>query len=180
MAQLINLTSEALQATVRRLLPSQQGFGEDLQATNVVTPIIDLTPTAEGSALEPALQRAWDFSTGANIVSTTKTTLINTSGFWKVDLTALLRLSSASQLVWRVSIEDSAGTSKDVWLFSSNNAPSAGDVDSTMQDTFYVFLRAGDILTAQAGLAGHEMAIWYRQVADVNGNLVQPSGFTPQ
>ena len=45
MAQLINLTSEALQATIRRLLPSQQGFGEDLQATNVVTPIIDLTPT---------------------------------------------------------------------------------------------------------------------------------------
>ena len=160
MAQIINLTSEALQATIRRLLPSQQGFGEDLQATNVVTPIIDLTPTAEGSGLEPALQRAWDFSTGATIVSTTKTTLISNSGFWKVDLTALLRLSSASQLVWRVQIEDPAGTAKDVWLFSSNNAPSAGDVDSTMQDTFYVFLRAGDILTATAGLAGHEMAIW--------------------
>ena len=49
MAQLISITSEALQATVRRLLPSQQGFGEDLQATTVVTPIIDLTPSAEGS-----------------------------------------------------------------------------------------------------------------------------------
>ena len=51
MAQIINITSEALQATIRRLLPSQQGFGEDLQATNVVQPIIDLTPTAEGTVL---------------------------------------------------------------------------------------------------------------------------------
>ena len=178
MPEITSITSEALQATIRRLLPSQQGFGNDLQATNLITPIIDLTPTAEGSALEPLLQRAWDFSTGSNIVGTTKTTIISTSGFWKVDLNALLRLSSASSLVWRVAIEDSAGTSKDVWVFSSNNTPSAGDVDSTMQETFIVYLRAGDILTATAGLAGHEISIWYRQVADVSGNLTQPLGFT--
>ena len=51
MAQLISITSEALQATIRRLLPSQQGFGEDLQASNVITPVIDVTPTAEGLSL---------------------------------------------------------------------------------------------------------------------------------
>ena len=41
------VTSEALQSTVRRLLPSQQGFGSDLEATNLIQPVIDLTPTAE-------------------------------------------------------------------------------------------------------------------------------------
>ena len=45
------ITSEALQAVIRRLLPSQRGFGDDLQATNLITPIIDLTPTAEGSSI---------------------------------------------------------------------------------------------------------------------------------
>ena len=42
MAEIIRITSEALQATIRRLLPSQTGFGDDLQATNLITPIIDL------------------------------------------------------------------------------------------------------------------------------------------
>jgi len=56
--QIIRLTSEALQASIRRLLPSQQGFGLDLEATNVITPIIDLTPTAEGSELRQDLQSA--------------------------------------------------------------------------------------------------------------------------
>ena len=58
MAQITTVTSEALQATLRRLLPSQQGFGEDLQASNVITPIIDLTPSAEGSILPDYLQTA--------------------------------------------------------------------------------------------------------------------------
>ena len=58
MAQITQITSEALQATIRRLLPSQQGFGEDLQASNVITPIIDLTPTAEGSSLSENLSTA--------------------------------------------------------------------------------------------------------------------------
>ena len=62
MSQIIRITSEALQATVRRLLPSQQGFGEDLQASNVITPVIDLTPTAEGSQLPIDFARALGLS----------------------------------------------------------------------------------------------------------------------
>ena len=62
MAQLIRITSEALQATVRRLLPSQQGFGEDLEASNVIQPIIDLTPTAEGNQLPFNLASAINFT----------------------------------------------------------------------------------------------------------------------
>ena len=61
MAQITNVTSEALQATLRRLLPSQQGFGEDLQASNVITPVIDLTASAEGSALPIELSTALAF-----------------------------------------------------------------------------------------------------------------------
>jgi hypothetical protein len=40
MAQIKSVVSESLQATIRRLLPSQSGFTEDLQAQNVIVPVI--------------------------------------------------------------------------------------------------------------------------------------------
>ena len=49
--EIITVNSEALQTQIRDLLPSQAGFGSELQATNVITPIIDLTSAAEGSGL---------------------------------------------------------------------------------------------------------------------------------
>ena len=44
-----SVTSEALQLKLRQLLPSQQGFGTDLTASNTIVPVIDLTAAAEGS-----------------------------------------------------------------------------------------------------------------------------------
>ena len=73
MAQITSVTSEALQATIRRLLPSQQGFGEDLQASNVIFPIIDLTPTAEGSVLGTNLQTAIAFGSITSINANSST-----------------------------------------------------------------------------------------------------------
>ena len=85
MAQIIRITSEALQATIRRLLPSQQGFGEDLQASNVIQPIIDLTPTAEGSSVPSYLQRAAAYgSQTAFSVSNTTSSLVTGGGFYRI------------------------------------------------------------------------------------------------
>ena len=58
--ELAQVTSNNLEATVRNLLPSVSGFGSRLGAQNVIVPIIDLTPTAEGSVLPVQLQTAWD------------------------------------------------------------------------------------------------------------------------
>ena len=44
--EIITVNSEALQTQIRDLLPSQNGFGSELQASNVITPIIDLTAAA--------------------------------------------------------------------------------------------------------------------------------------
>ena len=85
MAQIIRITSEALQATIRRLLPSQQGFGEDLQASNVIQPIIDLTPSAEGSETRQDLQSALAFGSVTLFqVFNGSSTVINTPGFFRV------------------------------------------------------------------------------------------------
>jgi len=178
MPQIRQVVSESLQSTVRRLLPSQQGFTEDLQATNVITPIIDLTPTAEGSLLPEYLQSAWDFSTGHSTVTGTTSTLISNSGFWIVDVVAYAATGSAAT-GGSIQITDSL-TTKVVWELNVLAAPATNFNAFVQNERFSVYLRAGDSLTATSNAANVNLDISYRNVADVNGNLKNPLGFVTQ
>jgi len=176
--QIIRITSEALQATVRRLLPSQQGFGLDLEATNVVTPIIDLTPTAEGSALPEMLQTALSFDDLTTFsITGGSSTIVSTPGFWRVY--AMLE------------VQHPAGSSVDNAL-SINNGLSTKDIISTISDNFgqdntistnivdiVVLLTAGDSLVGSTTARNNLNGV-VRQIADINGNLVNPSGYTSE
>ncbi len=178
MPQIISITSEALQATIRRLLPSQQGFGEDLQASNVVTPIIDLTPSAEGSVLGTNLQTALAFgSNTAFDVVNTSTNLVATAGFYRVFGTATTFSSTTTRLGGAFRITDGT-TTKIVWEFAQETN-SVGTVTSYSYD-FVVFLRSGDTLSAISNSADTNLVGSTRQIADVNGDLVNPSGFVSQ
>ena len=177
MAQIIGITSEALQATIRRLLPSQQGFGEDLQASNVIQPIIDLTPSAEGETTAEYLQRAWDFSTGHNTVTNTTTTIINTPGFWQIDLSVVHNPSGSNQST-TISLTDGL-SSKVIWEL--NHAANSTNAVFVSDNPIIAFLRTGDsVSVASTGAGGTNCDVWYRQVADVNGNVINPLGFSPQ
>ena len=79
-----SVTSEALQLKVRQLLPSQQGFGDDLSASNTIVPIIDLTEAAEGSDVGVDLQQALDSSTTTTSIVNSTTTIVNATGFFLV------------------------------------------------------------------------------------------------
>ena len=176
MAQIIDITSEALQATIRRLLPSQKGFGEDLQATNVITPIIDVTPTAEGSAVPAYLQQALAFgSQTAFDVFNTTSNLAGSPGFWRIIGTSTGR-TSAGDIGSSFQITDQL-TTKTIWSFEMSGTSTIISFSESFD--FIVFLRAGDQLQ---GVAGNPMHLKgsYRQIADVNGNLISPSGFNPQ
>ena len=83
--EIITVNSEQLQTQVRDLLPSQKGFGSELQASNVITPIIDLTAAAEGSGLPVNLQTALAFGsqTAFNVENTT-TTILDLTGFYRI------------------------------------------------------------------------------------------------
>ena len=177
MAQIINITSEALQANIRRLLPSQQGFGEDLQATNVVTPIIDLTPTAEGSSVPSYLQRAWDYSVQVQSATNTIATLTGTAGFYQVDLTMGLGSAPAAASA-QVYLSDGL-TNRNIWRFTSPSAGSTPTVSVT-ENTFVVYVDVGNTLYASTTNANLTMDIWLRQIADVSGILTNPLGFNPQ
>lgn len=179
MAQITNITSEALQATIRRLLPSQQGFGEDLQASNVITPVIDLTPTAEGSALPSYLQTAYTL-TDATTYSQNgfgSLDIVNTPGFYQVMATLSVRSVSTGDSIAHIDITD--GTTTRNIMSLSTDAVSTGDNTCLVQQ-FVVCLSAGETLRATCTSSTAFAQGSVRQIADLSGNLVDPTGYTPQ
>lgn len=175
MSQIINITSEALQATIRRLLPSQQGFGEDLQASNVITPIIDLTPTAEGSSVPVQLQEAlFAGNTFVERSSAGTTTIVNTPGFWRITYTMSARNAGVGQII-AIRLNDGTSTNNLVSMQEGYNPAGYG-----FQGILTVFLRSGDSAEIFSSIASCYIGASARQIADTNGTLVNPTGFTPQ
>jgi hypothetical protein len=168
-----SVTSEALQATVRRLLPSQQGFGVELAASNVITPIIDLTPTAEGSVLPESLQQAINFGGMSTFaISNTNSVILNNPGFWRIQLTATIVEGSVAIMT----LDDGATLNT---FFSLNAGAGGGSTNPLVVPLdFIVFMTTGDTLRGSTNAATCHINGNYRQVADVNGNLVNPVGFT--
>ena len=179
MPQITTITSESLQAEVRRLLPSQRGFGIDLEAQNVIVPIVDLTPTAEGSSLREDLQTAASFGavTSVERFSAGFSVVVNTPGFYRYE-GALTVLSAGTVNANTAGIEifDGAGT-RQIHLLR-NNSDGNPEEPQTINVTGTIFLRTGDRL--QIFVTGNDggvtIAAW--PIADVYGNLINPSGFT--
>ena len=172
MAEIVPIVSESLEAQIRNLLPSQRGFGEDLQASNVITPIIDLTAVAEGSTVPQYQAQALAFgSQTAFLIENTTTVLANTPGFYRVVLCASISSGGATLEL----IMSDGLANKTVWSYIASGATTT----NTQFDAVF-FLRSGDTLSGKSDLGGGRITGSLRQVADVNGNIVNPVGFTPQ
>jgi len=173
--EIITVNSEALQTQIRDLLPSQNGFGSELQASNVITPIIDLTSTAEGSGLPTNLQTALAFGsiTSFNIQNTT-TALASSPGFWRFYGVSNIRNGTSGNTANIFSMSDGLST-KNIWLHEleavSTNTGTAVNYD------FVVFLRAGDSVSGQSDSSRSTLTGSYRQIATGDGTLVNPNGF---
>ena len=99
MAQEFTIKSTAIEDKINQLLPSQGGFqaGVDFSASTMVIPVVDLTESAEGSNLRQDLQSAFSHKTATTFnVSATTTTVINTTGYWKLIATVGQATSSTS------------------------------------------------------------------------------------
>ena len=175
------VTDESLEKRFRDTFRSQGGaeLVDDLYAQGVIVPVVDFTAAATGQQLAENLQTAWDFSTGSiQITSVSPTNIITNAGFWQVDLVySGLSANAGTQLDdATVDIYDGS-TYKAVWAFS-NAINSQNTWQSTLETKFVVFLRSGDTLTGQVQNANYVLNVWYRQIATVNGDLVNPTGFT--
>lgn len=173
------VTSEALEKKFRETFTSQGGaeLVDDLYASGVVVPIVDFTAAAQGSELPGELQRAWDFATGANTIENQDSLLINTPGFWKVGGNFNVA-SSSSTSPGSTSIYLTDGSSqKFIWRHTQDSFGVA-EQDSMEISEFVVFLRSSDKLRAFTPNNFAILDVWYRQIADVYGNLTNPLGFT--
>ena len=172
------VTSEALQLKLRQLLPSQQGFGTDLSASDTIIPVIDLTASAEGSDVRPDLQTALAFGsqTAFSVVNTT-TTIVNTTGFYRIfGAVSVFSSTTTNNAIFKLS---DGVSDKEIWAAGMFGLSLSG-FGNLLEFDFVVFCAAGESLKATSANSGAFMKGSTRQIADVNGTLVQPSGFTPQ
>ena len=166
--EIITVNSEQLQTVIRDLLPSQNGFGSELQASNVITPIIDLTAAAEGSALPFDLQSAQSFgSQTAFNVNNTTTTLANSPGFWRIQGNVFMGAGGGC------SFNVTDGLSSKLLY---NYVMSAGSTGFNVPFDYLIFLASGESVNFFASAQGFASGS-YRQVADAQGQLIEPNGF---
>lgn len=172
------VTSEALQLKLRQLLPSQQGFSTDLSASDTIIPIIDLTGAAEGSDVPTMLQTALGIGATHDQVSGGTTTIVNNTGFYRVFGNITWR-GSATNEEGQINVTDGVTTTT---LYELNilGSGAADTAQQAEQFDFVVFLAAGESINAVSSDAVIVFNITTRQIADINGVLVNPTGFNPQ
>jgi len=145
-----------------------------MEASNIITPIIDITPTAEGSQLPRFLQEAFDISvTTFDDSNNSSSTIVNTPGFHRIFGVSTVVVPSSGQRANQLRITDGA-TTKTFYLHGSGDAITSEAITNPFD--VVVFIRAGESVTTVADFESR-IGGSVRQVADVTGNLVNPSGF---
>lgn len=173
-----SVTSEALQLKLRELLPSQQGFGTDLSASDTIIPVIDLTAAAEGSTVAQNLQTALSFNSQTVFTAFNSTvTVVNTPGFYRIFANVVVGATGGAAQNAIFQMSDGLST-KNVLTFDAINGADSTPMANILD--FVVFLNAGESLSAISNANSCVISGSSRQIADVNGTLVNPAGFNPQ
>ena len=174
MTQQLRIDSETLRDKLNNLLPSQSrgSINVDLSGQTTIVPIVDLTETAEGSDLRQDLQRALSHGSATTFsVTNATTTVINTTGYYRITAGAGVNNDSSSGGECRIILNDGT-TDKIVWSIKNtvaltNNLPTV-NVDYT------VFLAAGDSLIIESTNTESHFVGSVRQIATISGELVNP------
>ena len=171
---------EAIEEDLNSNFPSQGQGNPPLyySLSEVVVPTYSINDVAEGTSLPETLQQAWDFSTGHNTESSAgSTNIITTPGFWLIQLnTDGTGFGSGSDRFATISMTDGVSTKNIIRQPIQPDNPNNLASNNYFQ-TFVVFVRSGDTVTHSA-TAGVLTVASYRQIATVNGELVNPLGFS--
>lgn len=172
MAQEFTIKSQAIEDKINQLLPSQGGFqpGVDFSASTMVIPIVDLTESAEGSSLRQDLQTSLSLNNTVYSVVNASSTVLNTTGYYRFTGVASL-LQTNTTMQGTISITDGI-TSKNLYKIRGVGSANAG-VSQNNYD-FIVFLAAGESIVVATNNAFCSIDGTFRQIADINGNLVNP------
>ena len=167
MAQEFTINSSAIESKINQLLPSQGGSGAgiDFSASTMVIPIVDLTESAEGSDVRQDLQTALSLISVTSFnVSNTTTTLVNTTGYFRVTGLGLVDTAGSCRL------ELTDGTTTKIL----RNFDGITNLEFVQSFDFIVFLKAGDSLVGVSSAGTAKLNGTTRQIATVTGDLVNP------
>jgi hypothetical protein len=174
MAEEFVINSPLIETKINQLLPSQGGFqpGVDFSASTMVIPIIDVTESAEGSVLRQDLQSSFSHGsiTSFNVANTT-TTIINTTGYFRVFGTCSGTFAGGSTTTCQITLGDG---STDKVIYSQLGGVGFNSYFANNFD-FLVFLKASDVVKVTSGGALLTFKGATRQIADISGNLVNPT-----
>jgi len=169
LAQEFVIKSSQIEDKINQLLPSQGGFqpGVDFSASTMVIPIVDLTETAEGGTTRQDLQSAISLASSTVFdVTNTTTTIVNTTGYWRV---TAVSSCGGSPTVRNSIIMTDGSTTKQMWEHLMN-----GTGNSCLNIDYIFYLPAGVSLQVKSDSSGATIAGSVRQIADLSGNLVNP------
>ena len=173
MSQQFRVDSEALRDKLNDLLPSQSrgSIGVDLSGSTTIIPVVNLTETAEGSALREDLQTASSFaSTNVECVGADKL-LVNTTGYYKCVISYTMNTGTVANNFVRVYLDDGT-TEKQVFRMRAFTSGTNSSSTGTLQ--LIVFISAGNELRAQSNNTSSSICVSTHQIADINGTLVNP------
>jgi hypothetical protein len=169
---------EAIEEDLNTNFPSQGQGNPPLyySLSEVVVPTYSINQAAEGTTLPQNLQTAWDFSTGINEqTGFGSTNIITNTGFWQIYVQAEVNFAVAGSYQGQVRIFDGV-TQKIIWQVTDKTSNHSEAFIVT--DNLTVFVRSGDSVNIRSDSANINILATYRQIADVNGNLVNPLGFS--
>jgi len=167
---------EAIEEDLNSNFPSQGQGNPPLyySLSEVVVPTYSINQSAEGSSLPEFLQQAWDFSTGNAQINNTTTTLVNNTGFWRISVKVTQAGNSGTSQDARIQLTDGL-TTKTVWRI---DLQASGSSSVSVVDDIIVFVRSGDSVTGTSSNGDTFLDVSYRQIATVNGTLVDPLGYS--
>lgn len=146
-------------------------------AQNVIVPVIDLTSAAEGSTVPQMLQTAINFG-GANAFSASNSTAViaNTAGFWRINGISQILSVSSQGISNKLNMSDGLSTKTILGHEVGANVTLATAIEVDL----IVFLDSGDSISAVSNDGKAKFVGSARQIADINGTLINPVGFNPQ
>lgn len=175
MGQEFTINSPTIESTINDLLPSQGGYGAgiDFSASTMIIPIIDVTPAADGSTLlREDLQTSFSLTSITSFdVNNATTTIINTTGYFRVFGNLITREGSASGYNDTIQLTDGTTTKT---ILSFREYGSATQLKNVTSFDFIVFIPAGDSLQMVSGNVLSFLRGCTRQIADISGTLVNP------
>ena len=171
MGQEFFINSQTLETKVKDLLPSQGGAGAgfDLSASTQIIPVIDLTETAEGATARADLQTAFSFAsiTAFTITNATNTVIVNNTGYYRVFGYSNTVANNTNSL----NLFDGASSKNIIEFKVVDNV----NLYNSEKFDFIIFLPAGASLRGTSTSSSCNINGNTRQIADINGNLVNPT-----